>query len=92
MDGSVLALLGSQSGSQRNSSVTAESCDRKSENKWIPFLNLGRGGIFMCREKLPVIKNISHTRMDSSPVEIRWFKPGTRRNTSLLQLGDRIYN
>lgn len=47
-----------------------------------PFLKWGRGGIFMWREKLPVIKNISQTCWDSSPAEIR--------NTSLLQAGRQV--
>lgn len=41
----------------------------------IPFLNWGRAGIIMWREKLSVIKNISRTCWNSSPAEIRWFKP-----------------
>lgn len=57
--------------------------------KSIPFLKWGTGGIFMWREKLPVIKNISWTCCNSSPAEIRWFKP--QQGGIPLQLVDRIY-
>ena len=48
---------------------------RSKKIKCILSLKWGRQGLFMWREKLPVIKNISLTCLDSSPAEIRWFKP-----------------
>lgn len=49
----------------------------------------GRGLYTVWRRKLPVIKNISWIHLDASPAKIRWYKP-TQRNTSILQLVDRI--
>lgn len=70
LDGTMLTLLASDCESQCISSVTYESCDRKSKIKCVTFMKWGREG----EKNFPVIRNNSHTCWGCTPAEIRWFK------------------